>query len=264
MIERQTHRLGIAFVGLAALVVAVMFSSTPLVADLLDVVLALLGNDYFLAVALGAVTVLMALVVYGLGHGSLHQATMPDAERPVTGPPAGSAFDAEIDTWRFDVPYLGRHRREAARDRLRTAAISATVAARNSRRSAAVDAVDTGQWTEDDVAAAYLASSGRGSTAADWVSALRHGTGAETFRVRRTIEAIASVDDDSTGGASSEPPQPVRSPGAAGSSPPKATESRAAADATADRSAAGWSGGRAPRTDQEPVHTDRRTVEGND
>lgn len=142
---------GIGLLALAALVVA-----SPAVADLIPTaaVVDWLGNDYLLLAAVaalalvGLVSVLLVRTVAGVA-----EATPPPVEGTTPVAP-GRSVDESIDA----LPPLRvteGHRR--VRERLRTAAVAAVAEADGSSRPAACDRIESGDWTEDATAAAFVA-----------------------------------------------------------------------------------------------------------
>lgn len=182
--------------ALLALVLAVTTAAglAPLadaIASLVDSV----GYDYALAAVLGSMAVLAALGVFVSGRGStMTQTEMPTVERPVPVPAAGTELDETIQGWRFATRIFGGTEADAVRERLRTAAVDAIVTAEGIPRSVARERVDSGTWTDDGAAAAFLV--GRYTPLGTWLRALVSGETGPAYRARRTIAAIVACRGD--------------------------------------------------------------------
>lgn len=162
--------------GAVALVLAVAGGAGALP---IRTLVAALGNDYLLVVAIGGIGLLVAIPVLASGRdGNLAQAEVPAPEEPVTVQPAGDDFDETVGSWRYRLPLAGRNRRRAVRERLRTAAVETVMRAENCSRADARRLVDSGEWTDDRAVAAYLGGSDAPNAAV--------GTRASTFLRGRT------------------------------------------------------------------------------
>ncbi len=156
----RTARALLAGVGVAALLGALTLDAAALLP--VDAAVSALGNDYFLVVAVGAVALAAGLAAYASGRASnVGGAEMPAPERPTSAPAAGSGFDTDRGRWALVVPMYGADRRRRLRERLRTAAVETVRHADNCDRATAEARVDAGEWTDDDVAAAFLAEGRR-------------------------------------------------------------------------------------------------------
>jgi len=84
-------------------------------------------------------------------------AAAPDGEPEarVEVPVPGAAFDDDVVAARGWSP-AGRHRRRELRDRVRESAVETLYRHEGLDRSAAARAVETGEWTDDRAAAAFL------------------------------------------------------------------------------------------------------------
>lgn len=162
--------------GAVALVLAIAGGSEVIP---IRTLIAVLGNDYLLVVAIGAFGLFVAIPVLVSGRdGNLVQAEMPAPEEPVSVHPAGNEFDETVGSWRYCLPIAGRSRRQEVRERLRTAAIETLMRTENCSREDARRLVDSGAWTNDPTVAAYLGDSD--------VAAVSVGTRASTFLTGRT------------------------------------------------------------------------------
>jgi len=177
--------LGVAMVGL------VLLASAPLDALVPGEALATrFGNEYFLAVTLGVLAILVGAAALVRG-GPVAQTRMPAAEESVSVPVPGDGLDETVGRWRLLLPVVGARRRRSIRSRLRAAAVESLVRSRPVTRAEATALVESGDWTDDPVAARYLASSGRGGP---WLAALARRESPVRYRVRRTVDAIVATD----------------------------------------------------------------------
>lgn len=190
-------RLLAGTLGLAALLAGLAVSSGA-VGGLLPTpaLVSLLGNDYFLAAGLGVLALLLAIPVLVSGRAAnVSHATMPDPEEPARLPPPGDAFDGEVGAWTSHLPLVGHGRHRAVRDRLREAAIGVVARSEPCSRETAKGMVDRDRWTDDRVAADFLADS-------TWVApsvgvrlgGVLRGEPWLERRADRTVEAIAAYD----------------------------------------------------------------------
>ena len=147
----------------------------------------LLGSDYFVVAAVGLAAVgLATLAVLARSLGGVEVATPPVVEAVQSAPRPGERFD--------------RSRRGAtggatgsARERLREAAARTVMRTTDCSRPDAERRVAEGAWTDDRVAARFLASEGTGPT--DPLGGVLDGD----RRLRRTVDAIAALSDDGSG-----------------------------------------------------------------
>ncbi len=187
--------LGLA--GLGALAVAVAAPGGP-VEGAVAAALAVAGSEYLLAAGIGVATLAVGLAAFLAGRDAATQTRTPDPERPVPVPAPGEPFDEAAGDWRCLLPLVGRERRASVRERLRRTAIDVVAVAEDCDRETATDRVDRGTWTDDDVAAAFLAgtrgSSVRGgSSPGRRLAPLLRGRTPTGYRAERTVDAIASV-----------------------------------------------------------------------
>ncbi|EFW91241.1 hypothetical protein ZOD2009_15476 [Haladaptatus paucihalophilus DX253] len=189
------RRVTLGLAGTVALVLAVAGGANAVPVRSL---VTALGNDYLLVVAIGGVGLLVAIPVLTSGRdGNLVQADMPAPERPVTVPPAGHDFDETVGSWRYRLPVVGRKRRHAVEERLRTAAVETVMRAENCSRNEAKRLVETGKWTDDSTAAAYLSSSDvSNSSAGRRVSSLLTGRTWHQHCAHRTAAEIADRGEE--------------------------------------------------------------------
>ncbi|MHB9286824.1 hypothetical protein ACKVMT_07260 [Halobacteriales archaeon Cl-PHB] len=176
--------VGLALVGAVVLADGALASLVAL-----DPVVAALGNDYFLAVALGLLVVVGAILVLSRS-GSVDQRAMPDVEESVSMPAPGEDVDETVTSRWVALPVVGTSRREAVQDRLRDAAVAALTRSGSLPESDARQLVATGEWTDDAVAAGFLASDRRGP---GWADALANAETPVAMGARRSVDAIAAV-----------------------------------------------------------------------
>lgn len=181
--------LGVASLGLALTVA----DAGPLAAAARTGV-ETLGNDYLLVAALGALGTLVGLLMLATGRsGNLVQTTTPDPERPPSVPAAGDDFDRTVRSLRFTLPLVGRSARRTVRERLRAAAVEATAHDAGCSRAEAERRVADGTWTDDDAAAAFLATDGGPSAAVGGrLTALVDGETLGQRRARRAADAVVA------------------------------------------------------------------------
>ncbi|MBX0324297.1 hypothetical protein EGH21_14805 [Halomicroarcula sp. F13] len=158
-------------------------------------------NDYLLVMAFGGVAVALASLVFLTSSDSVEVREMPAVEGPTPAPEPGERFDERLDGWRTVVPVVGRDVRETVRDRLRKAAIRTVAAERGWPEAKASSAVADGSWTDDPVAARFLATGGSRDTVGTGLRALAHGETPVRYRARRTMAAIVECHER-TGGRS--------------------------------------------------------------
>lgn len=180
----------VVLVGVAVFAVGLLVVFVPELERLLPVeaTIRLLGSDYFVvaAVALAAVA-LAAVVLLVEAIGGVNEATPPVVESVASAPHPGRAIDRAVDG------VAGRFSAESRRERLREAAVRTLVRCEHSSRSAAERRIADGTWTDDDVAAGYLAGESRSA------GLLRTAVGGDD-RIRRTVRAIERIDGDREGG----------------------------------------------------------------
>lgn len=174
--------------GLGVFVVGALAVVSPSVAAALPVeaMLAALGSDYVLVAAVGVVAVaLAALVLLVVAISGVDEADLPIVETVESAPHPGQSVDRSVD----GAAAVTDERVE----RLTEAAVRTLVRTEHCSRSTAEKRVAEGTWTDDEVAADFLAV-GDGGLLRTAVS--------DGDRVRRTAEAIDRLDADGSG----EPP----------------------------------------------------------
>ncbi len=149
-------------VGLvAASLLALSWVAGSVVASVVpaDGLVAALGNDYILVVALAGVALAAGLAVLVTGRpGAIDQARPPDPERALALPTPGDEFEAATRRRTALLPLVGRADRRTVRRRLREAAVQQVMRSSNCSREAATRRVADGSWTDDAAAALFLAN----------------------------------------------------------------------------------------------------------
>lgn len=157
------------------------------------------GHDYLLAAGVGALVVLVGVgVVTARSLSGFDGATPPEAEEVPAGTPPGDRIDRAVTDDQGARAHLRGDDRTAVRDRLRTAAVETLVRVEGQSRSTARDRVESGAWTDDRIAARFLAESGPGSLGSRLADALPGGSRFQR-RTVRTVEAVLDLADREPG-----------------------------------------------------------------
>ena len=177
----------------AAGVVAFALALLPGVAALLPVgvVVDWLGNDYFLLGAFGG----LALVVLGWtvarrATGRVEQAAPPDPETVPDAPRPGDRVDDILARWPWALSAADR---DYLRERLRTGAVYSELGAGRDRATAR-ERVDSGDWTDDPVAARFLSDSG-GPTVTERLRLALRGDAWSQHAARTTARVLTDGGD---------------------------------------------------------------------
>lgn len=188
--KRRRSLLGA--LGVVALGVGVTIAGDGPVAATVGGVVAVLGSDYLLLAAIAAVAVVAAAVMLFSGRtGNLQQRSMPAPEGSTSAPMPGDGFDDRVSSLWFALPLVGRRYRRRVRARLRTAAIDAVCYSDQCTHAVAERRVETGSWTDDPAAVAFLAGEPAGSLTAH-AAAIADGETLERRRARRVVDEIAA------------------------------------------------------------------------
>lgn len=191
----MSRRLLLGLAGVAAFGFAYAAMTVPGVADLVPVTPGAADADlgYLLVAALGGLAiVVLATVVGARAAFGIDQADPPAPETPRRAPRPGASFDEFVDgTVGLRDRLVGdRHRQVQAR--LREAAVETVMRERGSTRDEARRAVERGTWTDDEVAAGFLAPSGRAPLGTRIVAAAR-GRSTAQRAARRAADAIGRL-----------------------------------------------------------------------
>lgn len=168
-------------VGVAVFTLGVLAVAFPGVAGVLpvDALVAALGSDYVVVAAVGLVAVaIAALVLLVVAVSGVDEADLPVVESVESAPHPGQAVDRSVDG------EAGGSVPGARVDRLTQAAVKTLMRAEHVSRSEAERRVAEGTWTDDDVAADFLASGDEG---------LLRTAVSDEERVRRTAEEIEAL-----------------------------------------------------------------------
>lgn len=172
-------------VGLAVFAIGALAVFSPTVAAALPVeaMIAALGSDYVVVAAVGVVAVAFAaLVLLVVAISGVDEADLPIVETVESAPHPGQAVDRSVDG-EAGVP-------DARVERLTEAAVRTLMRAEHCSRSTAVRRVAEGTWTDDEIAADFLAVGDDG---------LLRTAVSDEERVRRTAEEIERLDAEATG-----------------------------------------------------------------
>lgn len=178
---------GLAVFGLALALAFVpeLGSAVPV-----DAAVALLGSDYMVVAVLGALAaVALAALLVRRAATSVEQATPPAPEEVQAAPHLG----AEFDDWLAGLDLRARltgDRHERVRERLRETAVHTVMRAEGCSREEARRRVESGEWTDDPTAAAFLGRESRLPLGTRARAALRGDSGFQ-YGARETVDAIA-------------------------------------------------------------------------
>lgn len=187
---RTTLRRLVAVIGTFTLVGALVLVAIPSLADPLpiDAAVAAFGSDYVLLSVVGLVA--FGVTVFALLArllSGIEQAEPPEPEAVSNAPLLGSSFDDTVESHSFVDSLLGRD--DSLRERLRDVATTATVRHDGVGRPVARTAVESGRWTDDDVATTFLATD-RGPSLSDCLSARARGRSWVAHGARRSAREI--------------------------------------------------------------------------
>lgn len=154
---------------------------------------AFLGNDYVLVAIVGALALLLGLSVLAVrGKSGLDQAAPPPPEPIYPVPRHGESIDAFLAGQ--DVGNSsGSDSPDEMRARLRTVAITTVMRAANCTQAEARERVETGAWTDEELAADFLTETETPGLGTRLRAALR-GTSMHQQAARVTAAEIATLD----------------------------------------------------------------------
>lgn len=179
-------------VGIAVFVVGLLVVFVPGVEEVLPVAAAIeaLGSDYVVVAVVGVAAVsLSVLLVAVQSVRGIDESRPPVVESVETAPHPGRDLDRSFGG------LSGLTTSGAARSRLRAVAVETVMRAEGCTRSTAERRVREGAWTDDPVAAAFVAGDRDGAG-----DRLRSLLGADD-RVRRTADAIERTTADENAGS---------------------------------------------------------------
>ena len=186
--------------GAVAVAVGLATFFVPGLADAFVIVRRLevtLGNDYLLVAVVAGAALFLGLIFAFQGRaGTVQQAETPDAEGVESVPAPGDGFDElvkEASGWRSG------EQKEAVRERVHEAAVDVVAGKENCSRPEAERYIDTGTWTADRYAAAFLG--GSDAPQLPLLTRLQVAYGGSPFETAatRTVEevyGIAKEDED--------------------------------------------------------------------
>lgn len=174
----------------------VVIAVDPAVATLLPIgaAVAALGHDYLLAAGVGALAGAAALGVMGLrAHQGFDQATPPSAEDVPTGVPLGRDVDRVVRGDVMPHEHVVGDLRERVRERLHRAAVGTVLRTERCSRETARERVESGEWTDDQVAATFLTGERRESPIERLLDAMP-GRSRFGHCTERTVRALLARD----------------------------------------------------------------------
>lgn len=130
-------------------------------------------------------------VVQARRHTDVEGAETGDPETNVTLPIPGQDFDDRLRTVHTGPRKRRFRSRKAVRERLEAALVEAIVQREGCSDDGARTRIETGEWTDDPEAAAFVA--GRPAPRRSWRQWLRQSFGSETafqYRARKTADAV--------------------------------------------------------------------------
>lgn len=181
-------------VGVAVFTLGVLAVAFPGVAGVLpvDAMVAALGSDYVVVAAVGLMAVAFAvLVLLVVAISGVDEADLPVVESVESAPHPGQAVDRTVGG------EAGGPVPDTRIRRLTEAAVKTLMRAEHCSRSEAERRVAEGTWTDDDVAADFLAAGDDG---------LLRTAVSDEERVRRTAEEIEALAAESSGRDGSDTP----------------------------------------------------------
>ncbi|MFC7157946.1 hypothetical protein ACFQPA_21235 [Halomarina halobia] len=185
---------GLVFAGALAVLVV------PPLADVLPLEAAVdaAGSDYQLIAVFGGLALLALLTVLAArALGRVEQGRPPDPEFVERVPAPGAEFDALVEDGLGRRAALFSDAPDRVRARLRETAARTLARTDNCSREIALDRVDSGAWTDDAAAAAFL--SGRGPPVGVRVRAALRGRSWPQHGAAAAAEAIAARSERGPG-----------------------------------------------------------------
>lgn len=185
----------LAAVGVVGVAVGLATFAAPGIVDAVPVqaVVEVLGGPWVLAAVFGAAALVVVISVLLMrGVGGIDQATPPAPEDVYEVPHPGSTFDEFLDGLDVGERLSGERHRDV-RERLRRAAWTTLMRVEDLDKEDAVRRVEEGTWTDDEVAASFLASGETPGLGGRIVGALR-GETRHRRGARRAALAVAQFD----------------------------------------------------------------------
>lgn len=191
---RRTRVL-LGAVGVVAFLLGAMTVLAPGVAAIIPVdgLVAALGGPWVFVATFGVVAVAVVVaVLLARGVEGIDESTPPDPEEVYEVPHPGAGLDAFLEGGVGLRERIFGNRHERVRNRLGTAALT-TLQRTGLSRDEARQALASGTWTDDDAAAAFLATGRVPSTRERLVAAVR-GESAFQYGARRAADEIARLE----------------------------------------------------------------------
>lgn len=193
--RRARLLLALAGSGLFALALAALIAGSGVLGPLGGVA-TLFDTDYLLVAALGIcafVIVICVLLVRALA--GINQTVPPAPETARSAPQPGAGFDDAVSGGIDLRTLLFGDRRELIRSRLRDAAVATVERKTATTGRAAETRVAEGTWTDDTVAAEFLAD-GHSPNGSDSLTAVIRGAAPYQHAARRAAREIARFDTE--------------------------------------------------------------------
>ncbi|WP_158056002.1 DUF7269 family protein [Halorussus halophilus] len=155
-----------------------------------DAAVSAVGNDYQFVVAFGIAAGVVVLGVLGQRTvEGVSQSTPPAPERVTSGPAPGAEYDQYAESGLSIRERLFGDGGEEVRAELRETAVKTTMRTEDCDRETAIERVESGSWTDDETAAAFVGGSVSTGVGARIGGALRGESGFQRG-IRRTADAI--------------------------------------------------------------------------
>lgn len=186
--------MGLAVIGGLVFALGLLTLVAPSAAAAsLGALVVLLGNDYLVVAILGVLAlVLLVGILVATGRAGFDQGRPPAPEGVYPVPRFGEEIDAFIAGGGF-AGSSGDDRHDEIRAELREVAITTVMRDGNLTRSEALDRIEAGTWTDDDVAATYLAE-GKTPSLGSRLRATFGGESPAEQAVRVTAAEIGRLD----------------------------------------------------------------------
>lgn len=186
-----------AVVGAGVFLLGLLTVLSPSVAGAIpiDGLVAFLGGPYILLATVGVIAFVVAVsVLVARSIEGIDESTPPDPEDVYRVPHPGHDFDEFVDGGLRLRLSLFRDRHARVRARLQRTAMATLMRADGLDRTEAREAVATGAWTDDDLAASFLSERHTPDVGERLVAAVR-GESPFQHGARRAAEALARYDD---------------------------------------------------------------------
>lgn len=192
--RRRRLRLALAVVGGLVFMLGLVTVVAPSAAAAsLRALVVLLGNDYLVVAVVGVLALLVLLgILVATGRAGFDQAAPPAPEGIYPVPRFGEEIDAFVSDGGF-AGTAGADRHAEIRTELREVAITTVMRDDNCTRAEARERIEAGTWTDNEVAATFLAE-GETPTLGSRLRATFGGESPVERAVRVTAAEIAERD----------------------------------------------------------------------